>query len=115
MNSFDDPLVRNHFPFQIAEFTVKFYLRYIDKGITPLPLLMDLDSFSRILNCLDQRLKSTIEEAVEENDNGKLFKVLSFLDVSLKHHRDRTIKTNVFYKITNNHDYFDYPVTMPNM
>ena len=102
------PLVRNHFPFEIAEFIVKFYLRYMDDGITPLPSSMDLESFSKILNCLDQRLKFTIEKAVEENDNGKSFKVLSFLDVSLKHHRDGTIETDVFYKSTNNHDYLDY-------
>ena len=107
------PLVRNHFPFEIAEFIVKFYLRYMDDGITPLPSSMDLESFSKILNCLDQRLKFTIEKAVEESDNGKLFKVLSFLDVSLKHHRDGTIETDVFYKSTNIHDYLDYFIHHP--
>ena len=64
----------------------------MDGSVTPLPSSMDLESFSKILHCLDQRLKFTIEKAVEENDNGKSLKVLSFLDVSLKHHKIGLLK-----------------------
>ena len=80
----------------------------MDDGIVSLPSSMDIAKFSKILNSMDRRLKFTIERARQEQDHGRVFKIVSFLDVWLRHHLDSTIETDVFYKSTNNHDYLDY-------
>ena len=102
------PVLRSTFKPEIAEFIINIYMRYMDDGIVSLPSSMDIAKFSKILNSMDRRLKFTIERARQEQDHGRVFKIVSFLDVWLRHHLDSTIETDVFYKSTNNHDYLDY-------
>ena len=103
------PELRMQFSLSIANFVEEQYKRYMDDGITPLPIDIDPKLFLEILNSLDSTIKFTLEEAnVSILPNGSHCQTLSFLDISVILHSSGKVETDVFYKSTNNHDYLSY-------
>ena len=58
-------------------------------------------------------IKYKFEKAKVTNQNSESCQVINFLDVSVILHPDRTIKTDIYYKDTNAHDYLSYDSTHP--
>ena len=98
-----------HFDVSIVEFIIELYKRYMDDGIVPLPPTVDINVFESILQGLDPSIEFTLEKAMESTlPNGRICKILNFLDVNVILHEDGQVETDVYYKATNSHDYLDF-------
>ena len=102
------PTLSLYFDVELCNRIIEHYFRYMDDGITPLPVEVDINLFHEILNQLHPRIVFTIEQAIEALHNNELVQKLSFLDLMIMLHTCGRIETDVFYKETNNHDYLDF-------
>ena len=61
------------------------------------------------MNCIPQ-LKFTVEKGKNscEQNFGTFAQVLNFLDVFIILYQNGRLETDIFYKETNSHDYFNY-------
>ena len=81
----------------------------MDDGFLPWPNILNINSFSEIINGLDDNLEFTIEQATPYLDeDGKTYQKLNFLDIMVILYTDGKIETDVYYKETNSHDYLDF-------
>ena len=71
---------------------------------------INIDVFREILNGLHPSLKNTVEKRKNscKQDFNTFIQVLHFLDVSFILHQNGRIKTGIFYKETNSHEYLNY-------
>ncbi|XP_065662664.1 uncharacterized protein LOC136085297 [Hydra vulgaris] len=49
-----------------------------------------------------------VDDGTQYNKNGNIYNVINFLDVSVILKNNKHIKTDIFYKETNTHDYLNY-------
>ena len=84
------------------------YKRYMDDGIVFLPTNMEKEDFLKYLNAMNPSIIFTLEitEQILWN-NGRVEKV-DFLNLTIIMHENGYIETDIYYKITNAHDYVHY-------
>ena len=70
----------------------------------------NIDAFRKLLNELHPSLIFTVEKGKNscEQNFDTFVQVLNFLDVSIILHQHGWLKTDIFHKETNMHDYLNY-------
>ena len=102
------------FSMEVCKQIEEAYKRYMDDGITPLPVDVDINVFKGVLNNLHPGIVFTVEESTKVNINGQSLQYLNFLDINVIVHASGKVQTDVYYKPTNNHDYLDFKSHHPN-
>ena len=82
----------------------------MDDEFLPWPKSLDINSFSKIINNLEENLEFTIDTSKLHinNKNDKKNQKLDFLDVTVMLDTEGKITTDVYYKETNSHDYLNF-------
>ena len=73
-------------------------------------------NFEHIKTCLNNMfpsVKFTFESPEFIYENGKKVRVLNFLDVKIILHKDNSVESDMYYKLTKTHDYLGYDSTHP--
>ena len=102
------PTLPLYFDLETCNRIIEHFFRYMDDGISPLPIEVDINVFLWLLNQLHPRIVFTIEDTSKSTYNGVLVQKLNFLDITIMLHPSGKVETDVFYKETNNHDYLDF-------
>ena len=99
-----------HFILTECKLIEETFKRFMDNGFVLWPKNATIDVFKELLNELHPSLKFTVEKGKNgyEQKFDTFVKVLNFLDVSIILHQNGRLKTDIFYKETNLHDYFNY-------
>ena len=93
-----------------SEFIKNTYKRFMDDGFITWNTKLDIQIFLNILNQMHPSIKYTIESGKIRNED----QTINFLDVTVILTKGNTIKTDVYYKPTNSHEYLSYNSHHPN-
>ena len=85
-----------------------FYSRYMDDGFTLLPRTVDPNVFLECMNSLHPSIRFTLEPASILYIDGMEVQTLNFLDITFMLYANGTLKTDIYYKPTNSHQYLNY-------
>ena len=91
-----------------ANIIIETYKRFMDDGIVFLPICIAKTTFLDLLNEMDSSLQFTLEDSRIVNINNEEVQKIDFLDISIMLYKDGTIETDIYYKVTNTHDYVHY-------
>ena len=97
----------------VCSMIIELFLRYIDDCFTPWPRSLDINTFKNALNELHPDIEFTMEKSASYSDGDRTCQKLNFLDIIIILYDDGKIKTDIFYKDTNTHDYLDYHSSHP--
>ena len=107
------PRLSRFFTPPVCEMIIEFFRRYIDDCFQAWPRSANIEEFLDLLNSLHPDIKFTMEKGVEHTTISGTCQKLNFLDIIIILMGDGTIKTDIFYKDTNTHDYLDYHSSHP--
>ena len=93
--------------------TIQLLKRYMDDGFIFRPETLNFENFKTSLNSMHPSIKFTFKKAEIIYENDKKIQVLNFLDIKVILHEDMTVETDIYYKLTNAHDYLPYDSTHP--
>ena len=82
--------------------------RFVDDGIFILPDEVPAEDFLKILNSMHPSIQFTITSSTPVMIKNKKYKKINFLSVKILTSENGEIKTDVYYKDTNTHDYLNY-------
>ena len=103
------PELHLHYDLPTCELLIKSFFRYLDDGFVPLPKVVDINGFKRILNNLDPNIQYTLEPAsFTVSKEGMSSQNINFLDIKIIFHSNGSIETDIYYKETNSHQYLNY-------
>ena len=86
----------------------------MDNGFSFWPKHLDSKYFSTCLNNLHASIKYTFEKTkLIQSDHSQPYQVLNFLNIEVILHSNNTVKTDVYYKDTDVHDYLPYNSAHP--
>ena len=103
------PQILSNFDPILSKYVIDYFYRYMDDGFVPWPSDADINIFKDLLNNLDSKLKFTLEPPKKYTTiGGKEQQKLNFLDITVILHETGKIKTDIYYKETNSHDYLSY-------
>ena len=80
----------------------------MDDGITGIPFSVPAETFLNILNEMHPAIQFTISKPTETFLKNENVKTINFLSVNIYVTMSGDVKTDVFYKETNAHDYLHY-------
>lgn len=98
------PKIEECYTTETAMIVKNTYKRFMDDGIVFLPLEISKNTFLQLLNEMHRDIVFTLEDSEMVSGSQKL----NFLDLSILLHEDGKIDRDIFYKITNTHDYVHY-------
>ena len=101
-------LLPAHFPMSTVERIVNNFYRFVDDGITAPPDIIQPNNFLNILNSMNPSIQYTMTIQTPTTVRGEDFKKINFLSIKILSSEDGEIKTDIFYKDTNSHDYLNY-------
>ena len=101
-------LIPSRFDSKTAEEIIENFYRFVDDGVSPIPLIVPTDTFLDTLNSMDSSVQYTITEPTEQVINERQVNSNIFLSLQVYTTEDGEVLTNIFYKETNNHDYLSY-------
>ena len=101
-------VIPSRFDSETAEEIIENFYRFVDDGVSPLPLTVPGDTYLDALNSMDSSIQYTIAEPTEEVINERCVNSNVFLSLQVYTTEDGEVLTNIFYKETNNHDYLSY-------
>ena len=96
--------IPKYFPIEDSEIIRNTYKRFMDDGFIIWNTHLDIQIFLDILNRMHPSIKYTIESSKIENEDQSI----NFLDVTVILTKENNIKTDVYYKPTNSHEYLSY-------
>lgn len=104
------PTLINTYNPEVSVFLINSYLRYMDDGFIPWPEnAADVTIFEEILNTLDDNIVFTMEAATQHTTIQNIpIQKLNFLDITVILDQEGNVKTDIYYKDTNTHDYLLY-------
>ena len=102
------PSLPQHFPVDIVELIIKWFLRYIDDGFVLWPKGLLIDTLLKLLNSLNPNIRFTLEISRKYTKGNIHYQELSFLDILVIVTNFIKFTTDIFYKDTNSHFYLDY-------
>ena len=102
------PSLHQHYPPDIVELIIKWFLRYIDDGFILWLKGLLIDTFLMLLNSLNSSLQWTLERSKKYIQDNQHRQELSFLDILVMVLNFMKFTTDIFYKETNSHFYLDY-------
>ena len=77
-------------------------------------LKLNFENFKMFLNDMPQSIKFTFEKLDINYENEQKVEVLNFLHVKIILNEDNSIKTDIYYKPTNTHNYLPKDLAKPN-
>ena len=102
------PSLPKHFPRDIVELIIEWFLRYIDDGFILWPKGLLIDALLTLLNSLNPSIQFTLERARRYMKGNQHYQELAFLDILVMVINFMKLTTDIFYKETNSHFYLDY-------
>ena len=87
--------------------------RYMDDGFIFWSLKLNFENFKTCLNNMHPSIKFMFENPEIIYENEKKVQALNFLDVKIILHKDNSVETDAFYKLTNTYDYLPYDSAHP--
>ena len=102
------PSLPQHFPADIVELIIEWFLRYIDDGFILWPKGLLIETLLFLLNSLNPSIEWTLEKARKYTRGSQHYQELAFLDILIMVINFMKITTDIFYKETNSHFYLDY-------
>ena len=102
------PSLPQHFPLDIVELIIEWFLRYIDDGFILWPKGLLIDTLLILLNSLNPSIQFTLEKARRYTKDNQHYQELAFLDILVMVINFLKLTTDIFYKETNSHFYLDY-------
>ena len=101
-------LLPKYFDQQTTELIIEYLFRYIDDEIIPTPGCVPPDLFLKVLNEMHSSIQFTMTKAMKTTFFGEEACATNFLAIMVIKLNDGSIKTDVYYKETNAHDYLHY-------
>ena len=101
-------LLPSIFESDIVQKIKDLYYRYIDDGITVLPMNVPPLLFLSTLNNMHCSIQFTITNSTLTKESDNPSHTINFLDIKIIISQEGFIKTDVFYKDTNAHDYLHF-------
>ncbi|XP_065658991.1 uncharacterized protein LOC136083516 [Hydra vulgaris] len=86
----------------------QFYFRYVDDGFNIWPKHLDINKFKLSLAELNNSITFTIDYGIELVEKENIYNIINFIDISVIFQNNKYIKTDIFYKKTNTHDYLNF-------
>ena len=83
----------------------------MDDCFVPWPKLISISTFIKLLNDLDGNIAYTVEPSKYYHSEN--YQILNFLDIMIILNDNGKIDTDIFYKVTNTHDYLRYDSNHP--
>ena len=84
------------------------YKRFMDDGAVFLPTTIRKTAFLLLLNSMHNSIEFTLEDSESITNEIETIQRHNFLDITTILHENGIIETDIFYKITNTHDYVHY-------
>ena len=101
-------LLPSHFGQHIASQIIELLFRYIDDDIVVVPDIISPEQFLEVLNKMNSSVQFTITKQTRTTYFEEDARLVNFLAIKVIQLNDGSIKTDVFYKETNAHDYQHY-------
>ena len=102
-------ILPQYFSPQVCAHIENKYKRYMDDGFLSLPGTIDISTFLSCMNSQHPDIKFTTKTAtISQSTTGDYYQSLDFLDILVILHSNGKIETEIFYKITNAHDYLEF-------
>ena len=102
-------ILPHYFSPQVCVHIENKYKRYMDDGFLSLPGTIDISTFLSCMNSQHPDIKFTTKTAtISQSTTGDYYQSLDFLDILVILHSNGKIETEIFYKITNAHDYLEF-------
>ena len=102
------PAIDAKYDEHIAKIIKETYKRFMDDGIVFLPIEVSKTEFLELLNAMHPSITFTLEDSETIRMNNKEVQKLNFLDILVMLLENGTIELDIYYKITNTHDYVHY-------
>ncbi len=102
------PTIDTTYDVQLANIIKQTYKRFMDDGIVFLPEEILKCDFLDLLNSMHPSIVFTLEDSTTTRIRGKNVQKLNFLDILVMLREDGKIERDIYYKITNTHDYVHY-------
>ena len=102
------PTVQATYNQHIANIIKETYKRFMDDGVVFLPVEVSKREFLDLLNSMHPNIVFTLEDSETTHVDGMEVQNLNFLDILIMLREDGKIGRDIYYKITNTHDYVHY-------
>ena len=101
-------LLPKYFKTPVLEKIISRYFRFVDDGISALPQIVPSEKFLKILNSMDSSVQFTITRSTPTMVRREEYEMVNYMSVKLLKSNEGQIKTDIYYKDTNSHDYLSY-------
>ena len=101
-------LIPSYFNITTCQSIENNYFQYVDDGISIIPLNISPELMLTILNSMHPAIQFTLRKSILTNIQGEEVSEINFLSIKIYVTESGRVKTNVFYKVTNAHDYLPY-------
>ena len=101
-------LIPSKFDITTTKLIIDFFFRFIDDGIMLLPKNVSPVVFLEILNSMNSSIQYTITLPTVFEVNHIISQTINFLSINIIITSDGLVKTDVYYKETNAHDYLAF-------
>ena len=91
-----------------SQLIIEFFKRYIDDGFNFLPNSVSPALFLEVLNSMHESIQYTVTLPTPCHDKDTGSQSLNFLAIKVIITSDGSVKTDVYYKETNAHDYLSF-------
>ena len=90
------PTLPLYFDLETCKRFIEYFYQYMDDGISPLAIEVDINLFIWLLNHLYPRIVFPMEDNSKSAYNGVLVQKLNFLDITIILHPSGKVETVVF-------------------
>jgi hypothetical protein len=102
------PKINETFSAANAAILKETFKRFMDDGIVFLPSDIQKTIFLQLLNDMHRNIVYTLEDSETITLDGETIQRINFLDICIILRQNGIIERDIYYKITNTHDYVHY-------